>query len=206
MRAFGEGVLGVALFALVVVAAARRTGAPAPQTRSSATPSASPSSSSGPGFTLCAQDRSWRRPTEAAQLAHLGADRPFDGVATDAASDGARLFRSPAVLYDGSTGLSSIAELTGLWSAWPATTCSTEQPQVFLFGYEPVAYDAQAPDVGTLEVRAAAGFRSVVLTGPIRPVIAVTDGGRRMLLDVPVRQVSGGGQSPSPNGTIDSRP
>lgn len=68
-----------------------------------------------------------------------------------------------------------------------------------------MVYDAQAPDVGTLAVRRARGFRIVVLTGPLRPLVVVSDGGLA-LLDVPAEQVSGGGQSPSQNVTIDPRP
>lgn len=74
--------------------------------------------------------------------------------------------------------MSSIMHFTGLWNVWdsPNTrpkTCWTEQPQLFLFGYEPVAYDAQDSAMGVLRVRPATGYREVVLIGPVRPQVAV---------------------------------
>ncbi len=52
-------------------------------------------------------------------------------------------------------------------------SCWTEQPQVLLFGYEAIAYEALDPSVAVLRVRPAAGYREVVLTGPIRETIIV---------------------------------
>jgi hypothetical protein len=78
---------------------------------------------------------------------------------------------------------------TGLWNVWDDAasrpkTCWTQQPQVFLFGYEALAYDAQDPKVALLRVRPAAGYRMVILTGPIRGTIAVV--GDRKLDEIAV--------------------
>ena len=135
---------------------------------------------SGVGFAVCAADSAWQRPSDSEQRAHLSGDRRADGVWETSNSTGYEEFRAPAVLYDGKSvdGLQWIATLTGLWNVWrnSATrpkTCWTEQPQIFLFGYEAVAYDAQDPKVALLHVRPASGYRMVVLTGPIRSAIAV---------------------------------
>jgi hypothetical protein len=145
-----------------------------------ARPSTAAPTLSGAGFAVCTADTGWRKPTVAQQRAHLGADRRADGIWETPSSAGDQEFHAPAVLYDGKSvdGLQWIATLTGLWNVWSdgATrpkTCWTEQPQVFLFGYEPVAYDAQDPNMGRLQVRPATGYRMVVLTGPIRGAIAV---------------------------------
>ena len=150
-----EIVLGSLLFVLLLAGALPSAFAARPAA-GDATPSPSRSPvASGPGFTLCGADESWRRPA--------------------AIEEGA-----PAILYDGTSadGLDAIMRSTGLWSvsddpAKRPRTCVTQQPQVFLFGYEPVRYDAQDAGLGVLQVRAAPGYRVVVLTGPIRTRLAI---------------------------------
>lgn len=151
---------------------------------------------SGAGFAVCAVDSGWRKPTAAEQRAHLGAGGRAGGIWESASLVGDREFRAPAVLYDGQSidGLQWIATLTGLWNVWNDSirpkTCWTEQPQVFLFGYEPIAYDAQDPNVGRLQVRPASGYRMVVLTGPIRSAIAVVADRKIGELEVPATLVT----------------
>jgi len=152
---------------------------------------------SGPGFAVCTSDETWQRPSAAEQNAHLGSDRRFDGAWETPATTGYREFVAPAVLYDGmsASGMSSIVHFTGLWNVWEnaATrprTCWTDQPQVFLFGYEAVAYDAQDPSVAQLRVRPAPGYRMVILTGPIRGTIAVFADRKLDELSVPAALVT----------------
>lgn len=147
---------------------------------------------SGPGFTVCSGDDRWRRPTEAEQTAHLAGDHRFDGAWETPATTGAREFVAPAVLYDGksASGMSWIMHFTGLWNVWGdettrPKTCWTEQPQVFLFGYEALAYDAQDPKVAQLRVRPAPGYRMVILTGPVRDSIAIYSDHKLDELNVP---------------------
>lgn len=164
---------------------------------SEARPSAVAPILSGAGFAVCAVDSGWRKPTAAEQRAHLGADGRAGGIWERASSVGDQEFRAPAVLYDGKSvdGLKRIATRTGLWNVWNDSgirpkTCWTEQPQVFLFGYEPIAYDAQDPNVGRLQVRPASGYRMVVLTGPIRGTIAVVSDRKLGELEVPATLVT----------------
>ena len=152
---------------------------------------------SGPGFTVCTADETWQRPTAAEQAAHLGGDRRFDGLWESPATTGYREFVASAVLYDGKSadGLHWISNFTGLWKVWEDTatrpkTCWTDQPQVFLFGYEAVAYDAQDPKVAQLRVRPAPGYRMVILTGPIRASIAVFAERKLDELSVPAELVT----------------
>ncbi len=172
-------VIGAALFVVLIAIAAMRgisaTHSSADAAAATARAVPSRSADSGPGFAVCAGDDGWQRPSESTQRARLGADARYDGLWTDDSSPAAEEFHSPAVLYDGSStsGLGSIVELTGLWTVWPTKTCWTQQPQVFLFGYEPVRYDATGASGAELRVRPASGYRIVVLTGPIRPHIAV---------------------------------
>lgn len=93
-------------------------------------------------------------------------------------------FRTPAMLYDGKSvdGLSRVAQVP--------KRCWTEQPQVFLVGYEAVAYDAQDPRVASLRVRPAQGYRIVILTGPIRPEIALVADRRLDTFEVPAEWVT----------------
>lgn len=187
-----EVVLGSLLFVIVLAVAlpsafASRADTVAP------TPSASHSlSTSGPGFTICSADGSWRRPTDQQQQAHLDSDHRFTGTWETPDTTGYREFHAPAVLYDGTSasGMSWLVNFSGLWNVWddPVTrpkTCWSEQPQVFLFGYEPVGYDAQDPSVAVLRVRPAPGYAIAVLTGPIRSQIAIVADRRLDQLVVP---------------------
>jgi hypothetical protein len=151
---------------------------------------------SGAGFTLCTADTAWQRPSEAEQRSHLDADHRFDGWDT-AGSAADREFRAPAVLYDGksASGASWIVHYTGLWNVWSdAATrpkmCWTEQPQVLLFGYEALSYDAQDERTATLRVRPATGYRMVILTGRIRPQIRVVGDRALETLEVPSELVT----------------
>jgi hypothetical protein len=184
MSSMRELVIGSALFTLLVLAAAVPSWSAAQVQVAGATPAATPPRVSpitgGPGFTLCTADEAWRRPTVSEQRAHLAGDHRFDGAWETADTTGYQEFRAPAVLYDGTSasGLSWIMHFTGLWNVWDDVasrprTCWTQQPQVFLFGYEALGYDAQDPKVALLRVRPAPGYRMVILTGPIRDTIAV---------------------------------
>ena len=64
-------------------------------------------------------------------------------------------------------------------------SCWTQQPQVLLFGYEAIAYEALDSSVAVLRLRPAAGYREVVLTGPIRETIIVLSDRRIETFDVP---------------------
>jgi hypothetical protein len=190
MSAMRDLVIGTALFVLLVFAAAVPSWSAAQVQVAGAAPAAPPARvspiTSGPGFALCTADETWRRPTSGEQRAHLTGDHRFDGAWETADTAGYQEFRAPAVLYDGTSasGLSWIIHFTGLWNVWDDAarrpkTCWTEQPQVFLFGYEALAYDAQDPKVALLRVRPAPGYRVVILTGPVRGTIAVV-GDRKM--------------------------
>jgi hypothetical protein len=68
--------------------------------------------------------------------------------------------------------------------------CWTEQPQVLLFGYEALSYDAQDERTATLRVRPATGYRMVILTGRIRPQIRVVGDRALETLEVPSELVT----------------
>ena len=77
-----ELVVGSALVVLLAVAAGA-TWSTARASASVAAPTATPSVepiTGGPGFTVCAADATWRRPTTAEQRAHLARDHRFDGL------------------------------------------------------------------------------------------------------------------------------
>jgi hypothetical protein len=189
--------LGTLLFVLLLAAALPSVFASRAEI---AAPSPSPSRAvlaSGPGFVLCGADESWHRPTDAEQQAHLAGDHRYDGSWGSPGTTGYREFRAPAVLYDGksASGLGWIMQFTGLWNVWDAPqtrpkTCWSEQPQVFLFGYEAVTYDAQDPNAAVLHVRAAPGYRMLLLTGPVRPRISIFDGRKLDELIVPTAWVT----------------
>ena len=199
MPSFREVVIGSALVVLLAIAA----GTSWTTTRIAAsvsTPTAAPSDemiTAGPGFTVCTADATWRRPSADQQRAHLTGDHRFDGSWETPDSAGAKEFAAPAVFYDGESAsdMSSLMQFTGLWNVWdsPTTrpkTCWTKQPQVFLFGYEPVAYDAQDRAMGVLRVRPASGYREVVLIGPVRPQIAIFADRLLDKITIPAAQVT----------------
>lgn len=201
MSALRDLVLGTAFFVLLVFAAAVPSWSAAQVQVAAAAPAAAPAQvspiTSGPGFALCAADETWRRPTSGEQRAHLTGDHRVDGAWETTDSAGYQEFHAPAVLYDGTSasGLSWITHFTGLWNVWDDAarrpkTCWTEQPQVFLFGYEAIAYDAQDPKVALLRVRPASGYRMVILTGPVRGTIAVVSDKRLDELVVPAAWVT----------------
>ncbi len=64
-------------------------------------------------------------------------------------------------------------------------SCWTMQPQVLLFGYDAVAYEAVDPSVAVLRVRPVAGYHEIVLTGPIRETILIISHRRIETIDVP---------------------
>lgn len=185
-------IVGMALLlALVAVVAAgdvgaARDGSAEPVSASTTAAPRVSATGSGPGFAICGASDEWRRPSESAERAHLGVGTLFDRLWIDDGAPAPEEFRAPAVLYDGraASALMSIVERSGLWSAWPAPTCWTQQPQVFLFGYEPIRYDAASTGEAELRVRPAPGYRMVALTGPIRPRIRVL--GHRALADLRV--------------------
>lgn len=189
--------LGTLLFVLLLAAALPSVLASHGDVAAhSPSPSRSPIAS-GPGFVLCGGDESWRRPTEEEQRTHLTGDHRYDGSWESPSTTGYREFRAPAVLYDGksASGLSWIMQFTGLWNVWDAPqtrpkTCWTDQPQIFLFGYEAVSYDAQDPNAAVLQVRSAPGYRMLVLTGPVRPRISIVDGRKLDELIVPAAWVT----------------
>jgi hypothetical protein len=195
MLSMRELFLGTSLLlalVLATVASNWRAQSLAPATTTNARVAVASPVTSGPGFTLCAADASWQRPSAAEQRAHLGADDGFSGTWETPATTGYREFVAPAVLYDGKSvdGLHWISNFTGLWNVWEnATTrpktCWTDQPQVFLFGYEALSYDAQDPKLAELRVRPAPGYRMVILTGPIRPTIAIVGDRKLDELSVP---------------------
>ena len=64
-------------------------------------------------------------------------------------------------------------------------SCWTVQPQVLLFGYEAVAYEASDPSVAVLRVRPVTGYHEIVLTGPIRATILIMSDRRIETIAVP---------------------
>jgi hypothetical protein len=158
--------LGTSLFVLLLIAVALPSAPGARTEVASAVTTAPRAVDAGPvmsgvGFVVCAADTSWR-------TRHV--EQPDEEL------------RAPAVLYDGRTtsGLPLVA----------TKTCWTEQPQVLLVGYEALGYDAQDPKQATLLVRPARGYRIVILTGPIRPEIALVANRRLDTLDVPAAWVT----------------
>jgi len=144
MSAMRDLVIGTALFVLLVFAAAVPSWSAAQVEVAGAAPEAAPARVSPI--------------TSGPGFTLCAADESRWTPPADVAGYGE--FRAPALLYDGrsSSGLSP---------------CWTQQPQVFLFGYEALAYDAQDPKVALLKVRPASGYRVVILTGPVRGTIAV---------------------------------
>jgi hypothetical protein len=122
----------------------------------------------GAGFVVCGSSDTWRRPSVAEENAHLAADPRYRDQRVDDASVAARTFAASVLLYDGAGNSSRVglATLSGLWAdpEIGGRGCTSAEPQVWLFGYEPMAYSADGLLGGTLTVRAATGYRMVVLT------------------------------------------
>ena len=158
----------------------------------SATPALSPAAQKlpswrgrdgGAGFVVCGSSDTWRRPSMTEENAHLAADPRYRDQRVDDASPAARTFAFSVLLYDGAGNSSraGLATLSGLWAdpGIGGTGCSSAEPQVWLFGYEPVAYAADGLLGGTLTVRAATGYRMVVLTAAPQTVSVVE--GKKMI-------------------------
>jgi hypothetical protein len=128
----------------------------------------------GLGFVVCGSSDTWRRPSIAEQNAHLAADPRYRDQRVDDMSPAAATFAAAALLYDGAGNSSraGLATLSGLWAdpKIGGTGCVSAEPQVWLFGHEPMAYAADGALGGTLTVRAATGYRMVVLTAPPQTV------------------------------------
>ncbi len=141
----------------------------------------------GAPFVVCGASDAWRRPTIAEQTARLASDPRYRGTRFDDDSPPAQTFRAPAVLYDGAgeSSAQGLIAFTGLWSdrAIHQNRCRSAEPQVWLFGYEPVDYAADDREVALLRVRPAAGYRFVVLTGMLRHTLVVAAGTKLAVLD-----------------------
>jgi hypothetical protein len=144
MSSVRDLVIGTALFVLLVFAAAAPSWSAAQVQVAGAAPAAAPARV-GPI-------------TSGPGFTVCAADEGWRRSAAETAAY--REVEAAAVLYDGRSA-------SGLSPCW------TEQPQVVLFGYEALAYDAQDPNVALLKVRPASGYRVVILTGPVRGTIAV---------------------------------
>ncbi len=141
----------------------------------------------GAPFVVCGASDAWRRPTLAEQTARLASDPRYRGLRFDDESPPAQAFRAPAVLYDGAgeSSAQGLIAFTGLWSdrALHQNRCVSAEPQVWLFGYEPVDYAADDREVALLRVRQAAGYRFVVLTGTLRRTLVVAAGTKLAVFD-----------------------
>ena len=129
-------------------------------------------------------------PRAAAARAHAGAGFttcPADTSWRPAADIGGPGDREVAMVHDGKSA--------------SRMSCWTEQPQVLLFGYEAISYEAQEPSVAVLRVRPATGYREVVLTGPIHEKIWIMSDHRIETLDVPAELVT----KQTPSTSVSSR-
>ena len=143
---------------------------------------------SGAPYVVCGASDAWRRPTLAEQTARLASDPRYRRIRFDDDSQAAQAFRAPAVLYDGAgeSSAQGLVAYTGLWSdpALHRNHCTSAEPQVWLFGYEPVDYAADDRDIAMLRVRPAAGYRFVVLTGTLRRTLVVAAGTKLATFDM----------------------
>ena len=146
------------------------------------------SRAAGAPFVVCGASDTWRRPTVAEQTARLSSDPRYRGLRFDDNSEAAQVFRAPAVLYDGAgeSSAQSFVALTGLWSSdtLHRDHCRSAEPQVWLFGYEPVAYVSDDPDIAMLRVRPSSGYRFVVLTGTLRRTLVVAAATKLAVFDM----------------------
>src|SRR5438128_8611051 len=142
---------------------------------------------SGAPSVVCGASDAWRRPTLAEQTARLASDPRYRRIRFDDDSQPAQTCRAPAVLYDGAgeSSAQGLVAYTGLWSdsALHRNHCTSAEPQVWLFGYEPVDYAADDRDIAMLRVRPAAGYRFVVLTGTLRRTLVVAAGTKLAAFD-----------------------
>jgi hypothetical protein len=96
--------------------------------------------------------------------------------AADIGGPGDRDQAQAAVLHDGSSA--------------HRMSCWTAQPQVLLFGYQAVAYEASDQSVAVLRVRPVTGYHEIVLTGPVRATILVMSDHRIGTIAVPEELVT----------------
>jgi hypothetical protein len=159
----------------------------------------------GAGFVVCGSSDTWARPTIAEESAHLAADPRYSGTRVDDNSAAARQFLASAVLYDGagSSTRSGLVMTTGLWSDPEIghAGCASAEPQIWLFGYEPVSYRGGWPGLGELAVRKVPGYRMVVLTGQLGSDLVLVDAnGKLAVLDT--RAWIGATPTPAPKRTL----
>jgi hypothetical protein len=149
------------------------------------------------GFVTCGASDTWTRPALAAQNAHLASDPRYPHIdADDRGSEAWTPFHASALFYDGSS-LSmriDLVTLSGMWTdphvGGNVAGCTSAEPQVWLFGYAPVRYDADNAEYAYLNVVPAPGYHLVVLTGTIRPQVVMTAGVKLAVLDIPATAVT----------------
>jgi hypothetical protein len=155
----------------------------------------------GAGFVVCGSSDTWRRPSVTEENAHLAADPRYRDQRVDDASPAARTFAASVLLYDGAGNSSraGLATLSGLWAdpRIGGTGCSSAEPQVWLFGYEPVAYTADGLIGGALTVRLATGYRMVVLTAAPQS-LAVVEGSKTIAAFDLVKELPARTATPKP--------
>jgi hypothetical protein len=163
----------------------------------------------GAGFVVCGSNDTWRRPSVSEENAHLAADPRYRDQRVDDASPAAMTFTASVLLYDGAGNSSraGLATLSGLWAdpRIGGTGCSSAEPQVWLFGYEPVAYAADSLLGGTLRVRAATGYRMVVLTAASQTV-SVVEGNKTIAAFDLVKELPSRATTPKPQPTPTDNP
>ena len=162
----------------------------------------------GAGFVVCGSNDTWRRPSVSEENAHLAADPRYRNQRVDDASPAAKTFAGSVLLYDGAGNSSraGLATLSGLWAdpGIGGTGCSSAEPQVWLFGYEPMAYAADGLVGGTLTVHAATGYRMVVLTAAPQ-TLSVVEGKTTLAAFDLVKELPPQAASPKPIPTPTNR-
>jgi hypothetical protein len=151
----------------------------------------------GAGFVVCRSSTTWTRPTLAEQNAHLATIPRFAGIrADDSYSAAWTPFRSSAFLYDGSSlaARDDLIAMTGLWSdpdiATTIAACTSSEPQIWLIGHAPTQYFADDPQMASLRVAPAPGYRLVVLTGVIRRELVVASGTKLAVFQMPANAIT----------------
>jgi len=137
----------------------------------------------GTGYVACGNTENWSRPTLAEQNAHLASDPRYAGMrADDNGSPAWRPFHASALAYDGSSVSARVdlVALSGMWTdphiGGNAIGCTSIEPQIWLFGYEPLGYAPLDKFGGTLTVRAATGYSMVILTAAPQAVTVIAEG------------------------------
>ena len=158
----------------------------------------------GTGYVICGSTDNWSRPTLAEQNAHLLRDPRYAHMrADDSGSPAWTPFHASALLYDGSSldMRVDLVALSGMWTdahiGGNAVGCTSIEPQLWLVGYEPLAYAPSGSLGGTLTVRAAAGYRMVILTAAPQAV-SVLEGGKSIADFDLVKQLPPRSTAPTP--------